>query len=63
MHNRGKPLFHTSVKGEDLTKAVRDFWLELNSTDVKKEDTMLVDDDVKLIEKSPFEQSNPERFG
>ena len=64
MHNRGKPLFHTSVKGEDLTKAVRDFWLELNSTDVKKGvDTMLVDDDVKLIEKSPFEQSNPERFG
>ena len=57
-------MFHTSVKGEDLAKAVRDFWLELNSSDVKKGvNTMHVDDNAKPIENKEFEQSNPERIG
>jgi len=30
MHIRGRPLFKTKVKGEDLQAAVKDFWLELN---------------------------------
>jgi radical SAM superfamily enzyme YgiQ (UPF0313 family) len=33
MHVRGTPMFETKVQKETLTSAVKDFWLELNSTE------------------------------
>ena len=33
MHVRGTPMFETKVQKESLTSAVKDFWLELNSTE------------------------------
>ena len=33
MHIRGRPLFPTKIPAADLEAAVKDFWLEVNSTD------------------------------
>ena len=33
MHTRGLPLFGTKVPGEKLRESVKEFWLELNSSD------------------------------
>ena len=33
MHMRGRPLFPTKIPAADLESAVKDFWLEVNSTD------------------------------
>ena len=32
MHPRGKPLFQTSVAGDKLHGAVKEFWQELNES-------------------------------
>jgi radical SAM superfamily enzyme YgiQ (UPF0313 family) len=61
MHNRGKPLFHTSVPGEDLAKAVREFWEELNDKALQNAvNTMHVDEKAKTFQKEKLFNSNSE---
>ena len=33
MHIRGRPLFPTKIPAADLEAAVKDFWLEVNSSE------------------------------
>ena len=61
MHNRGKPLFHTSVPGEDLAKAVREFWEELNDKALQNAvNTMHVDEKAKAFQQEKLFNSNSE---